>query len=430
MVYTKWKLEHTPFREGSYQTGDTSDITSFFDPVLESNLGEGRDMFKFKVQNNRGQYNNFFRTKDKITVYRKVNSSSFTSDDIVMVAAVEKVPYKNASNINVMNVDCYNYSESVMGAIVFVDANTLSADEAIQTALAQINTLDTNFSVIWDTDPSQGSTTQLVGKRYFYKTALSMIEELSQDKYTGDGRYFWYINNENKFIWKKDSAYNTGEFDSLTTPYRAMGTKIDTAKIINYIISKGGILPDGRQVQDYIPDFASIARNGYKYHIETSHTTKVSELVKEDLDAEVTATTDGYPDLTGSFTSQWDWTGEDGKEIEGVTLTANSTVTINLGSESANKIAYNEILKAQVIVFLRKEANELLAVRSKGKFILEIETLPGQETWGLGDSISCTVPEIFQDDEGNTASKNLRVQEYQLTTDSDIIELEEDTGSV
>lgn len=429
MVYVRWKLEHTPFTGTGYDTGNTTEITSFFDPILETNLGSGRDMFKFKVQNNRGTYNNFFKVKDKITVYRKVNSGTFTSDDIVMVAAVEKVPYKNNGTVNVMNVDCYNYSEAIMSAIVFVDAQALSASAAIQQGLANVSNLAPNFSVTWD-NVGNGTTTQVVGKRYFYKTLLSMIEELSEDKYTGDGRYFWYVNNDNEFIWKKDTAYGEGSFNSGTTPYREMGTKIDTSKVINYIITKGGILPDGRQVQDYVPDFASIASKGYKYHIETGESNTVQELVKSDQDSDGVETTDGYPDLVTSFTTDWTWTGTT-VTIDTVVCTQDSKVTINLGSETANKRAYNNILRAQVITLIRKKARDILEVRSKGKFILELETLPGQETWGLGDRISCVVPEIFYNSTTNsTATKLLRIQEYQLTTDGEIFELEEDTGSV
>ena len=429
MVYVRWKLEHTPFTGTGYDTGNTTEITSFFSPILESNLGSGRDMFKFKVQNNRGIYNNFFKVKDKITVYRKVNSSSFTSDDIVMVAAVEKVPYKNTGTTNVMNVDCYNYSEAIMSAIVFVDAQTLSASAAIKQGLENVTNLAPNFSVTWD-NAGNGTTTQVVGKRYFYKTLLSMIEELSEDKYTGDGRYFWYVNNDNEFIWKKDTAYGQGSFNSGTTPYREMGTNIDTSKVINYIITKGGILTNGKQVQDYVPDFASIASKGYKYHIETSEANTVNELVKSDLDSDNAETTDGYPDLTSSFTTSWIWTGVT-VTIDTVVCTQNANVTINRGSESLNKEAYNNILRAQVITLIRKKARDILEVRSKGKFILELETLPGQEQWALGDRISCVVPEIFYNSTTNsTSTKLLRIQEYQLTTDSEIFELEEDTGSV
>ena len=438
MVYVRWKLEHTPFTGTGYDTGNTTNITSFFDPILETNLGSGRDMFKFKVQNNRGIYNNFFKVKDKITVYRKVNSGTFTSDDIVMVAAVEKVPYKNNGTVNVMNVDCYNYSEAVMSAIVFVDAQALSASAAIKQGLANVSNLAPNFSVTWD-NAGNGTTTQVVGKRYFYKTLLSMIEELSEDKYTGDGRYFWYVNNDNEFIWKKDTAYGQGSFNSSTTPYREMGTKIDTSKVINYIITKGGILPNGKQVQDYVPDFASIAGKGYKYHIETGEANTVQELVKSDQDSDGVETTDGYPDLSSSFTTAWKWSGnrydgqgvEQKQTIDGILLTNTQSVTINQGSESANKETYNNILRAQVISLIRKKARDILEVRSKGKFILELETLPGQEQWALGDRISCVVPEIFYNSTTNsTSTKLLRIQEYQLTTDSEIFELEEDTGSV
>ena len=429
MVFVKWKLEHTPFREGVYQTGETSDITSFYDPILETNLGSGRDMFKFKVQNNRGIYNNFFKVKDKITVYRKVNSGSFTSDDIVMVAAVEKVPYKDTNSTNVMNVDCYNYSEAIMGAIVFVDAENKSASEAIQEALLQVKKVaGGNFGVVW-APTGNGTTTQVVGKRYFYKTLLSMIEELSQDKYTGDGTYFWYVDNNNNLIWRKDEAFNEGvAFNSLTTPYREMGTKIDTSKVINYIITKGGILPDGRQVQDYVPDFGSIAKNGYKFHIEVGEANTVNELVKMDQDSDGVETTDGYPDLTSSFQTAWVWSGTTAT-IDTVTCTKDSRVTINLGTEAANKKAYNNILRGEVITRIRKRAQDLLEVRSKGKFILELDVIPGQLSWNLGDRITCTVPEIFYDSINDvTETRELRVQEIQYTTDGEIYELEEDKG--
>ena len=432
MVYVTWKLEHTPYTGTEYDTGNTTVLTDYYDCVMEANLGDGRDMFKFKIQNNRGVYDRFFNVKDKITVYRKVNGNTFTSDDIVMVAAVEKVPYKDTYNSNVLTIDCFNYSEAVMGAIVFVDAELLDPAEALEQAINNTQNFAPNFAVTWDTNnPSVKSDTTAfpdVGKRYFYVTLTKMLDELSTTQYTDDGRYFWYVNNENKLIWKKDSSFDTGGFDSSIDAYRELSTKIDSADVINYIIIKGGFLPNGKQIQDYVPDFSSIAKNGYKYHIMTSQNSTGAELVKLDLDAEATDTTDGYPDLSGSFTTQWLWTREDKNGnptvIDGVSCSKNTKVTINLGSESANKRAYNNIVKEEVITRIRKEAQDLLDVRSKGKFIIEIDTLPGQLGWGLGDRITVNIPQIAQ------TGKELRVNEFQLTTDGDIYQLEEDTGSI
>lgn len=425
MVFVQWKLEHTPFRDGDYVTGETADITDFFDPILEANLGDGRDMFKFKVQNNRGIYDDYFHIKDKVTVYRKVNSSSFTSDDIVMVAAIEKIPYKDSYNQNVLNIDCYNYSEAVMGAITFTDATTLKTDEAIQAALNVVSNFAPKFSVTWHpsnpTTTSTGDPFPVVGERFFYQTLLKTLEKLSQDKYTGDGRYFWYVDNENYLVWKKDSDYSIDTFDTTVDAYRELSTKIDSSKIINYIIVKGGYLPNGNQVQWYVPDFASIAKNGYKYHIMVSENNTAEELVKDDIADE--NNTDAYPDLTTSFETTWLW-NKASATVEGVSCVEGSKVTINLGSEAANKAAYNVILKEVVIERIKKEALEILEVQSNGKFIIELDLLPGQKNWGLGTVVTVNVPQL-----GLTA-KQLRVQEFQLTTDGDLYELEEDTGSV
>lgn len=427
MAYTKWKIERTD------SDNVTTEVTQFHDPILEVNLGDGKDSFSFKVQNGNGDFDNYFKSRDKITIYRVSNTETITTNDILMVGSVSQNPYEITGRKEQLSVKGYNYSESVMGAIVFVDATAMDIPTAIQEALDQAGDRTPNFRVEWYTGNKSTTTTggsfPTVGKRYFYKSIKQMLEELSANKFTNDGNYYWYVNNDNKLVWKSRDSFGTGSFNDSTDAYKSIKIGYDTSKVINYIIGKGGITPSGQPTTVYEPNYPSIAKHGMKFYYWISDTVTVQSLVKDDLDKDGADNAAVYPPSLGSsFTTKWVYLGDDSSDLDnGTVVTYGSTITFDTattGSEANSQADYNQALKLHIQAELKRHARQMLNVRSLGQQQVDIEVQAGQLSWGLGDQISVILSQL------GSSPVTLRVQEIQYTTDIDTFSLVQDIGSI
>lgn len=426
MAYTKWQIEHVS------SAGTTTTLSQYHDPILEVNLGDGKDSFSFKVQNGNGDFDSFFEARDQITIYRVTNTDTVTSSDIIMVGSISDNPFEVSGRKEMLNIKGYNYSEALMGSIVFIDATAKTVAQTIEEALNNAGNFHPTFKVTWNANnPSlkrDGSTAfPTVGKRYFYKTLKQILEELSSNKFTEDGRYYWYVNKDNELIWRPDTSYAGGTFIDTTDRYKRLKVGRDTSKVINYIVAKGGITPSGQPVTIYRPNYPSIAKHGMKFHYLVDETITVNTLVKADLDADGADNAARYPDMSSSFTTSWTYLGDTATLDNGTTATNGSTITFAVattGSEANSQADYNQALKLHIQAELKRFCDELLNIRSLGQQQVDLELQPGQVSWGLGDQIDLTLDQL-----GGTP-KTLRVQEIQYTTDVDTYSLVEDVGSI
>jgi hypothetical protein len=430
MSYLTWKIEHTPFVNNAWNPASTTEITSFHSPLLEMQLGDGRDNFKFKLTNFNNEYTNMFNPNDKIVISRVSNSSTVTTDNILMVGAIKDVPYTSQPTDNTLNIQGYNYSETVMSAITFVDAENMNIIEALQAGLNQVGNDNPNFKVTWDsgnpTTTTTGGTFPTIGKRFFYKPLRDIIEKYSTKSETGDVSYFWYVNNDNKLIWRpaNDPLFQTYTFDSTTDIHTSLKVSKDIKGVRNFIIMKGGVGPDNKQIQAVYRDYSSIAKHGNKFQIVVSETQTAKQLAK--LDIGDTETTDSYPDLTSNINTKWlaSITATVTSGSNSASMVDGSVVAINASTEDERKKLYAKVIKEEVKARLKAEAVLYVEARRYGKLQVEINVAAGSKDWVLGDKITCNILEI------QTLNKVLRVAQIQYGNDTDSYILEEDEGSL
>ncbi len=422
MSYVKWKVQRNAFT-GTTWSGVTTDVVDFYDPILDVAAGDKKDSFSLKLNNPNGVYDNIFQPNDKLTISRVTNSATFSSNDIKMIGVIRDVPTDSSGSRDELRLEGYNFSEAVTTALVFYDAATdKSPLEIVKEAIASVALQNTNFTIEWDTvnNPllyKKDNTTLFttLKKRYFYQPLSKVIEEMLSDKYTEDGTYLWWVDNNNKFQVRSNAGGSLHDYN-LSTDTDTVNYKDgkDTKDVKNFIILKGGTDPSGKQLQVVLRDYSSISKHGMRYYYAVSQTRYAENLNKLDVGVDAL---DRYPtSLPGSFTTNWkaSYTAV----VEGVSVVKGNTIDVTTYLE------YKEVLREEALTQLRSEAQQIIDGTKYGKLKVDITVRAGAKTWLIGDRINCTIAKI------SATPKVLRVREIQYTSDTDTYSLEEDIGTL
>lgn len=421
MTFTYWKVERYPKTDTSWSS-TAIDIPDFYEPRITISYGEGKDTFEFKLQNFNGEWDNVWSVGDKVYVYYKANSSSLDSSDLRMIGVVTDLPNEHDGTKNFIRVVCRNFSETLMNALVFYDPSATgdTVPQYIEQALNSVGNFNQKFKVGWaSTNPSvkrDGVTAfPTIYEPWFYKTALKLLEQYSQDSYTQDGNYYWYINTDNELVWLPRTDAVDYVFNSNSDIYKAMKIKKDTSKVVNFIIAKGGLDPKGNSITAYVPEPVSMGKHGFKFKLITLSATDENNLLQLDNSAAgVTSgepiTPSNYPSTTGWVATVTDYTGSP-------TITAGSRVNCSSWNE------YVDAFRAEIKYRLKNQAKDYLAEYKYGKLMLDIEFSAGKG-WDVGNIISVTIPEI------GAENNKMRVKKIDFTPDGEVYTLEEDEGTV
>jgi len=429
-MYSQWKIDYYAFDEtsGTHSSTVTSTLYGYYDPIVRTRLGSGKDTFEFKMLNNNSALDTFFTTGDKLVIYYTTNTTTFTSDDIVMTAVVNDIPF-NKEKKNVLKVAGNNYSEQLMNAIAFADGSETPVNEFIQNALNSVNVYNQTFGVTWADGTGTASANPTLttantafpnAERWYNKSMLQLMERYSSRKFTGDTDYIWYVNPQNELVWVPQTTSTAVSFDSNTDTYIRMKSKKDTKGIVNFVIIKGDTSPSGKVIQTRVDDAPSRVKNGFKPYILTSVANYAKELVETDRAAYPTSFDEGDTNPnTYNFTTAWK---SSINRASSPTMTAGSTVTVSSNKE------YNIAVTEQAKFELVKEAERYLEERGNGKVQLEVQFQPGGtpngELWRIGDVVNVTVPEL------DKANNPMRVESAEYSTTTETYVLIEDEGSI
>jgi hypothetical protein len=405
MTYTYWKIEREPFSNNTW--GSKVTLSDYHDPLVKVALGDSKDTFEFKLTNTNDDYSNYFSVNDKITISRKVDSSTgFTSDDVLMVGIVNDTPLSKSFNDNSVKVSGTNFSETIASAIIFYDATLSTISQALEGALNSTHNFNNNFKVTWNVGnpslTSTGGSFPVVGQKFFYKPFRKLIEEYSTDQATGDGNYYWFVDKDNTLVWNKRTDVVSYTFDYNTGSFKSFKLGKDNKDVKNYVIIKGGRLPDGRIVQKYIPDWSSVSKHGVKYAYLTDKTNYAETITEADKIKAGLATTEDMSSASYPFTPSW-----------------NST-------SYASYSDYVDGMRSYIIGVITDYAKSYMDLYKNGKLQLQFGFDSGSVSWGLGDFIQFSNLPIFSI--GKIVK--LRVKEIQYGNGEDVFVLEEDIGTV
>jgi len=432
MSYVTWEIIRNEFNGTSWSAVDDT-ITDYYDPILSIALKDKKDSFSFKVGNGNNTFDNYFKTNDKYTISRVTNSTTVSTSDIKLIGVSRDTPEEATALNNLLRVEGYNYSETIAEAIVFVDFQNKTVPEAIKIALANANDKNKNFTVTWhpDNDTAIASLTYktISSEKFFNKTLKKILEKYSTKNQTGNESHYWYVDNNNYLVWRPFSSASSSTFDYDTDPVERIKSAKDTSGIKNFYVLKGGYTPAGTQIQTRYINWTSVTKHGTKYKFYISDKNAAEQIVREDLTKSfgTDEPPDKYPiEITAgtSFTTAWESQAETSYTVEGITVNPGSTITINKGSESGNKKAYNALIREEIKKRLVIEIKPISITEQFGKLAVDLTFKAGEKLWGLGDVIACNLPKISDN------VKSLRVDEIQLTTTTDMFTLKEDEGSL
>jgi hypothetical protein len=420
-MYVSWKIERTPRNADtlSWSTDDTYEITEYYDPIVNTSIGTGRDTFEFKINNINGNFNNTFQPNDKINVYRKVNSTSMVSTDLLINGTIQNIPINETYNQNMLRVNGYNYTEALMNAIIFLDAEKLTISEALQQSLLHLQAYlqkdeyNKTIAPEWHTsNPSTkvgGGAFPIVGEKFYNKPLINLFEKYSQKENTTDGyNYYFYVDKDNKLVWLPELDTPTNTFNTITDLYRTLKVDKDIKDVKNFVIVKGGRDPAGQPMQERYMDWSSIAKNGMRFYYLTDIATKSAVEAQGDMKS-IGVTTGSLPSIAlGSsyaFTTTW------------ISKYTGDYVVVH------NDAEYIKAVREHITAWMLSDGNAFLANNAGGKLKVSL-TFQAGKGWNIGNVISCTIPALV------SITKNLRVQSAQYTSTEDIYDLVEDIGSI
>jgi hypothetical protein len=421
-MFTTWKVERIPVISStlSWDTSTTYDLTEYYDPLITTSLGSGRDTFELKIINSHDKYDNIFQPNDKINIYRKINSTSIVSTDLLMNGIIQDVPTTESYNQNMIRLQGNNYTEALMSAIIFLDAKLLTIPQALQQSLDHLKAYlkpdqyGNYIAPIWDnTNPTvrtDGSAFPVVGETFYNKPLIQLFEIYSTISKTGDKcNYHFYVDKNNYLKWLPSLDTSTYTFN-ITDNYRSIKINRDTKDVKNFVIVKGGYGPDNKPIQGRFMDWPSISKNGMKFYFLTDVATTAKTINQDDMKS-LGITTDTYPSKslgsTYSFTTTW----------LSHAITPYAKVTVTTDAE------YQLAIKNHMVALMSEYGNSFLNNNSKGKLKIDL-TFQAGKGWNIGDVIQCNIPAL------SASLKNLRVQSTQYSTTEDSYSLVEDVGSL
>jgi len=399
-----WRLSYEKFDGESYAS--PVDLTDFRDIKLSLSIGDGRDSFSFVVSNIDGTYDDHFTPNDKFTIYRKEydGTDNWTDSNVLMRGSVSNDPLTHSYSKEDVRISGYNFSETLMGALTFIDATNLPIDVALQDSLTNVELFNENFKVGWaSTNPSvkysNGEAFPDCGERFFNKPVKYIIEKYSAGNKTEDGNYYWYVNSNNDLVWDKRRSNSTESFDAETADYSELKVKKDIKDVKNFVIVKGGYDPKSNIIQTRYADYVSIAKNGFKFHIMVDENKTAATVLEND---KVQFGVDNMADASYPLTPYW---------------TTQSQTSFN------NYVgAFRAYIKEQLEII----GKDYIDYRKYGRVAVDIMVKPSNDLWELGAVIACNIPQM---DAVNTA-KLMRVENISLGTSQDLYVLKEDVGTI
>lgn len=410
-----WKIERFE-KQGDNQWSSTPDIITTtsnpHDITVMDALGDGKDTFQWKETNFDNELDDFYKIGDRVIISRKVDSSTFDGEDVLMAGIVQDVPYDVDGEKDIQTVKGGNYTELLMNAITFVTDEGFRLNEYLEQALNRVNAYNENFKVTWSSEnpklKTDGTEFPIIDEKWYNKSLMRLFEKYSTASNTEDTNYYFYVDRNNQLIWKPRTNNVDYSFNSETnTDYTELSISKNKDGVVNFVINKGQSSPLGNIISTRYDDPVSRSKNGFKPHIMTSQGNYVKE-IRERNNITDGDTPSSYPFTVN--TSGW--------------ITKDSDFDVDSDKE------YDEAVIAEVKARLRRDAKSFVRERRNGKIEVEVSFPPGtaipdsNKPWPLGAVVSVTIPQI------NKKNNVMRVDSRNITTEDETYTLIEDEGTV
>lgn len=327
--------------------------------------------------------------------------------------------------------------EVIFNALAFVKPDYSSATkkwyELIQSMIAQINQYAPAEKKIYGQDAtewanlgnpvtdSEGNAFPDIQFSASYKRAIEIIEELTQDKYTNDGQYIYYVKrysngNYGLYVRYKDPDITSG--NSITQGVQPIETKAkrSTDNVINAVIYNCGFDPyeAGMEYLNYNPASQSSMGSKWKYVTSTSHLGATLLNIEFEADTSKWETTsDGGRKENFPKDASYDYTftfyERDNAGVPGVSL-----------AEASDDDEFRDIIRVEAKWRGKEETDRIIKLYSNPRY--ETTHLIYQSnSYALGEAYNIILPSF-----GLHNEHPLRLKEIKHTFWTTELEYEED----
>jgi len=285
MAFHTYKIEHFGKTDtGAYNEVGT-ELSNILSISLSLKLGESADSFSFTIVNYDDNQLNFFKIDDRVKISGSLDGSTYV---LLLDGIINSKQNTSTLDSKTVSISGLNRLEKLFNALVTTTGEGVqkTASYWIKEIIRQVNEFNvfvgTDREILYD-DTTVIPTTKLIDYRKGFERAFKLIEELSQDQYTDNGQYIYYLDNTNYFHWKPKSQVAQGELeygDEILT-HRTQKGMYD---IINYIIMNCGKNPYGSTILQMDYDVVSINKLGWKVKL-ISRESIANELRQLDQDS-------------------------------------------------------------------------------------------------------------------------------------------------
>jgi len=322
MVFHGSRIEHYSKNvDGSYKSVPTilSDVVSL---SVGLQLGEAADSFSFNLVNIDDYQFKLLSIDDRVKIYGIVDSV----ETLLLDGIIQSKNNNSSLGSKIVSVTGLNLLEKMFNALVTTTGESVPKPASfwIKNIIDQVNEFNnlgnTSRKILY-TDSTIRTTTEKVSYRKGFEKAFKLIEELSNNDYTQDGQYYYYLDENNYFYWQplRTVVSKTLSVGEEIVSHRTEKGMYD---IVNYIILNCGKSPYGATILQFGYDDESIAKFGWKVKLVTRESIGNEMLNKDrrskpnlwDDDSNFPNTYPYIPDwkdsLTGTINSNGDYNTE------------------------------------------------------------------------------------------------------------------------
>lgn len=275
MAYITHKLElYKSNPTGGWST-TALEIEEFHNKSVIKNIGNKKDTFSFQVTN----YANHlfingavFEKGDRVKIYQGFNKEKTALDitDILIDGIINDVE-QTMNNSNIVRISGKSRTEQLLEGLTFIDSGNSNWDipTIIENSLNFHNNNNEFFQITYGSNPTLTSKSLAFPSypvKTFYKPMYQTLELYLSDVYTGDGNYYYYVNDNNELIWRREEKASDFNLDET----ECNNIKIAPNKqVINSVIIYCGYSPSGKRIRTQRFEISSRNKDGAKWKFLT-----------------------------------------------------------------------------------------------------------------------------------------------------------------
>jgi hypothetical protein len=255
-----------------------STIDDAYDVNVNGSLGSAKDTFSFKLPNPRGTNKQTVNPQDIVEVHLLINNEVSGDSNLIMYGLVKKVTGDFTPNNTYLRIEGVSFGEITTNALVFYDAadTTQNVMQFIESCLNSVALRNTNFNITWNaSNPSikaNGSalptyTDSSTRKREFDKSFATILDRLLVNEYTGDGDYYWFVNNQKELVIRRRLPGTINYYWTEGSSFKSVKFNINAEDIRNFIVVKCGVDHNGNPITTRYDDPVSRSQHGFRYYL-------------------------------------------------------------------------------------------------------------------------------------------------------------------